>query len=225
MKTSRIITLTLLFTTLFTACGLLLEFENLRSREPADYYLFAPPNYTGESTWPAFIFVGSFGTSGRDCLRTWMQYAEENQFILICPDFAATGGAWLQDEAEADLVAILGAVANEYDIKSRSFMAGFSAGAQFVIGYTRNYPNFVSGVSVISTGDVFPLTNAAVRRVPFLITIGELDHNRINLARDFHTTLNNAGFDVSFYIIEGAEHEISESAINLTLQFFHRVNP
>ena len=225
MKTSRIIILLLLFITLLSACGFLLEFDNLRRQEPADYYLFAPPNYTGDSTWAAFIFFGAFGTSGRDCLRTWMQYAEENEFILICPGFASTAGAWLQDESESDLVAILGAVAQEYNIKSRSFLAGFSAGGQFVIGYTRNYPNFVSAVSVISAGDVFTLTNPSVRRVPFLITIGDQDPNRIDLARDFYTTLINGGFDVSFYIIEGAEHEISESAINLTLQLFHRVNP
>ena len=225
MKPTRIVLLSLAFAYILSACGFVLEFENLRSREPADYYLFAPPNYTGDTTWPAFIFVGGFGMSGRDCLRTWMQYAEENEFILICPDFPSTGGAWLQDESEDNLVAILGAVAQEYNIKSRSFLAGFSAGAQFVIGYTRNYPNFVAAVSVISAGDVFPLTNPSVRRVPFLITIGEQDPNRINLARDFYTTLNRANFDVSLYILEGVEHEISESAINLTLQLFNRVNP
>jgi predicted esterase len=154
-----------------------------------------------------------------------MQYAEENEFILICPVLADSEGGWLQSEGEEAISSILGAVAQEYKIKSRSFLVGFSAGAQFVIGYTLRYPSFVSAVSVISTGNVYQPTNFNASRVPFLITIGDQDPNRIDLARDFNIMLNRSGFNSTFYILEGVKHEISPSAINLTLQLFHQVNP
>lgn len=226
MKKSKIIILLiLLISTFLSACGLLLEFESLRHQEPSQYYLFAPPNYNGDSSWPAFIGIGGFGQTGRDCLRTWMPYAEENEFILICPVLTESNGAWLQSEGEEAISAILGAVSQEYNINSRSFLVGFSAGAQFVIGYSFRYPSFVSAASVISTGNVYPLYNANASRVPFLITVGTEDPNRIDLARDYHTLLKRSGFNSTFYLIEGASHEISESAINLTLQLFRQYNP
>lgn len=223
MKSARIMLPLLLFGVLLSACSFLLEFDSLREREPFDYYLFAPPNYTGESTWPAFIAIQQFGSSGRDCLRTWMQYAEEHRFILVCPTLASAGGSWLQSEAELQIVAILGAVSQDYNIRSKTFYVGFSAGAQFVIGYSFTYPDFVSGVSIISTSDYFPLTSVAARRIPFLITVGDQDPNRIDVAKDFNALLTRSGFSSDYYILEGVEHEISASAINLTLRFFDRV--
>ena len=210
---------------MLSACGLLLEFENLRHREPSEYYLFAPPNYTGENYWPAFIAIGGFGQSGRDCLRGWMQYADENKFILICPVLADSEGGWVQSDGEEAIISILAAVSEEYKITSKSFLVGFSAGAQFVIGYTFSYPSFVSGASVISTGNVYQPFDNNASRVPFLITIGDQDPNRLDIAKDFHAMLTNRGFTSTFYIIEDAGHEISESAVKLTLQLFHQVNP
>lgn len=224
-KRTQIVILLLLLGAFLSSCGLLLEFENLRHQEPSQYYLFAPPNYTGEDRWPAFIAIGGFGQTGRDCLRTWMQYAEENKFILICPVLAEANGSWLQFEGEEAISAILGAVSQEYKIFSKSFLVGFSSGAQFVIGYTFRFPGFVSAASVISTGNVYPLYNSSANRVPFLITVGEQDPNRIDLARDFHTLLSRSGYNSTFYIIEETGHEISPTAIDLTLQLFHQVNP
>ncbi|MEK6222899.1 MAG: hypothetical protein N2D54_11690, partial [Chloroflexota bacterium] len=89
---------------------------------------------------------------------------------------------------------------------------------------TWSYPNFISGTSVISTGNTYPVNYNAVR-VPFLITIGDQDPNRINLATTFNAELKRLGFNTSYYIIEGVGHEVSPSAINLTLQLFKRVNP
>ena len=223
-KKSTALILIIILTSLISGCGLLLEFENLRHREPTQYYLFAPPNYTGESNWPAFIYVGGFGQTGRDCLRTWMQYAEEYEFILVCPVLAGADGGWIQGDGEEKVVAILGAVAEEYKINSKSFVVGFSAGAQFMIGYTFSYPNFVSGASIISTGNAYPIRSSA-RRVPFLITIGDQDPNRLNLARDFNIELVEAGFSSTHYILEGIGHEVSPTAINLTLQHFQRATP
>lgn len=225
MKRSLIIFLLLMIATSLSACGLLLEFENLRHSEPSDHYLYVPPNYTDDTFWPAFIAIGGINETGRDCLRTWMQYAEENEFILICPVLTESNGGWLQSEGEEVISSILGAVSQEYNLTSKSFLVGFSTGAQFVIGYTFRYPAFVAGTSVISTGNVYQINNFNASRVPFLITVGELDPNRIDLARNFHNNLSRNGFNSTFYILEEAGHEVSESAISLTFQLFHRVYP
>jgi poly(3-hydroxybutyrate) depolymerase len=210
---------------LLSACGLLLEFEELHQRDPYDYYLFAPPNYDGTEYWPAFIGIHGQGGSGRDCLRTWMEYAEEYQFILICPNMPSTPDGWVQSESEDYLVGILAEVSQEYLIQSKSFLAGFSAGAQFALGYTMRYPAFVSGASIISTGNYTSVTNPAARGVPFLITVGDQDTNRTSAAAELNSLLIRGGFDSTYYLIKDAGHEISPSAVNLTLQLFQRANP
>ncbi|MDH3942871.1 MAG: hypothetical protein OEV06_02095 [Anaerolineae bacterium] len=225
MKRTQALLLLFILILLLTSCGLLLEFDDLRVRESYDYYLFAPPSYDGSQYWPAFIGIHGQGGSGRDCLRTWMDHADEYNFILICPNMPGTADGWVQTEGEDYLVGILGEVSQEYLIESRSFLAGFSAGGQFVYGYTLRYPAFVSGVSVISTGNYSSITNPAAGHVPFLITVGDQDTNRITIAADLHNQLTLSGFDSSYYLIEGAEHEISPSVVNLTLQLFRRVNP
>lgn len=224
MKKHHALILVLLFSLSLSACGLFLEFDNLRHSEPYDYYLFVPPSYTGDTYWTALIAVGGFGDTGRDCLRTWMDYADQNQFILICPVLPAADGGWVQAAGEAQLVSILSAVAQEYNLNSKSYLAGFSAGGQFVIGYAFSYPSFVAGVSVISTGNTYPL-NLRARGISWLITVGDQDPNRMNLAADITTNFRKAGFTASYYLLEGIEHELSQQAIDLTLQHFGNVTP
>jgi predicted esterase len=150
----------------------------------------------------------------------WQRYADEHGFILVCPSLRR--GGWYQGDGEEMVVAILNQVFQEYSIENRVFMAGFSAGAQFVHGFGRNIPSYVYGVSMISSRIYYPPSPAA-SNIPYLITIGDHESpETIQGAQSLAGSLNQNGNHVEFYILEGVGHVASQEAIDLTIDFFRR---
>ena len=164
------------------------------------------------------------GGSGRDCWSDWQRYADQEGFILVCPSLDDGSGGWSQNDGEFAVNQILNAVYDQYAIDTRFFLAGFSAGGQFVQMYTFNYPRSVAGVSVMSAGNYFEPTQAA-RNVPFLVTIGENDTERIPGAQGFSTWLVHEGFDITYEVIPGVGHSLSDRARELTIQHFRETAP
>lgn len=62
----------------------------------------------------------------------------------------------------------------EYWTRPQVFLAGFSAGGQFVQGFAFQYPRYVLAVSVIAPGNVYLPTDQA-SRAPFLVIVGDRD--------------------------------------------------
>lgn len=194
-----------------------------RQSEPSEYYLYLPEGYTPERRWPVFIGVHGSGGSGLDCWNVWQRYADQEGFILVCPSLADESGGWFQKEGEEALNLILHAVYEDYAIETDFFLAGFSAGGQFVQVYAFNYPGSVSGVSVISAGNYFPATTRA-RGVTFLVTVGENDTERVPLAGAFVTELQGLGIPVEFEVIPNVGHDLSGRARDLTIELYRQVH-
>ncbi len=191
-----------------------------RYTTPSEYYLYTPKDYTPDEFWPLFIGIHGQGGSGKDCWNTWQPYADKNGFILLCPSLADAGGGWMLTDGEQKLNAILGEVLPNYSIKSKYYMAGFSAGASFIQGYAYDFPNQIAGLSVISSGNFFPQVNPALGSTPFLITVGANDTNLVSPAQNYYNSLVNRGFNASFHIIDNTGHQISREAIDMTIQQF-----
>jgi predicted esterase len=152
----------------------------------------------------------------------WQQYADQEGFILICPSLSDEQGGWYQDDGEAKVAAILNQIYQEYSIENRVFMAGFSAGAQFVHGFAFNIPSYVYGVSVLSSRIYYP-PHPGASHIPFLITIGDHESpETIEGARNLARNLNRNGNQVEYYELEGVGHVASQEAIDLTIDFFRR---
>jgi len=196
---------------------------NFRRSDPSEYYLYIPEGYSPEKKWPVFIGIHGFGGSGIDCWNAWQQYADTEGFILVCPSFADSGGGWYQDDAENKLNNILNSVYEEYSIQPQYFLAGFSAGAQFVQGYAYNYAKWVKAVSVISAGNFYAPGNSKAKNVYFRVSVGDLDTERIDLAKDYAQMLKSRNFRVSYYVLEGVGHTLSVQAKELTIDLFHNL--
>ena len=139
--------------TIMSACSSAPNPEDFRFADPVEYYFYVPEDLTKHQV---FVGIHGAGGSGRDCFHTWQPYAEREGFSLLCPSLSDAGGGWYQSEAED-----LQAVRLEHEFDSMIFPAGFSAGAQFVQGVAFRYPQAVSGVSVISSGNFYaPSTRA-----------------------------------------------------------------
>jgi poly(3-hydroxybutyrate) depolymerase len=121
--------------------------------KPTEYYLYLPSSYTTEKDWPVFVGIHGFGSDGTSCLDMWQEYADQSGFVLVCPSLGDENGGWYQDAGEMTLREILKEVKQECRVQDKIFLAGFSAGAQFVQGFAFAYPKSVSGVAVLSSGN------------------------------------------------------------------------
>ena len=102
----------------------------------------------------------------------WQRFADEEGFILLCPSLSDERGGWYQEDGEDMVAAILNQIYLEYSIENRVYMAGFSAGAQFVQGFAFDIPSYVYAGSMLSATIYYP-PNPASSHIPFLVTIGD----------------------------------------------------
>ncbi len=195
-----------------------------RYSQPYEYYLYVPRAYTAERSWPVFVGIhGSSGT-GLHCWAWWQPFAEKEGFILICPTLSETGAGWKQSEGEQKVSAVISQVRSKYNLEDRLFLAGFSAGAQLVQGFTFRNPGSVKGVAVLSPGYAFSSTMNA-RDIPFLIVTGDQESpRRMEVAKKLVSLLEQNDFDVEYHLLPGVGHTVTDEAKNLTIDLFRKVN-
>lgn len=199
-----------------------LDPEDFKHTFPSEYYFYLPEGYSDNKYWPVFIGIHEFGGSGRDCWNLWQQYADEDEFILICPSLADASGGWSQPDAEQRLIAIINQVFRDYRIQNQVFLVGFSAGAQFVQGFAFRYPGYVSAVAVLSSGNFFA-PSQGVLYIPFLVVVGDEDNSSlIDGASSFVQSLQSIGVSAEFHLLEGVGHTVAPESKDLTLQLFRK---
>jgi predicted esterase len=153
----------------------------------------------------------------------WQQYADQEQFILLCPTLSGPDGGWYQADGERKLFAVLDEVTQTLQIEPVYFLAGFSAGAQFVQGVAFAYPDSVTGAAVLSAGNYMPLDTAA-QAVPFQVIIGDGDNpEAVTASQQFVSTMEENQFSVEYYVLPGVGHEVTDEARQLTIDFFRWV--
>lgn len=196
--------------------------DEYRHDQPSEHYLYVPKNYSADREWPLFVGIHGFGGSGLDCWNLWQSYADKEGFILACPSLADTGGGWYQSTGETKLFNVINRVRSEYRVSPREFLVGFSAGAQFVQGFAFNYPQYVSGVSILSAGNYYP-PNLNARGVPFLVVIGDRDDPiSVQQSQAFAATLSRNGFDVQYEVLPGVGHTVTSRGKELTIALFRK---
>lgn len=207
---------------LVPACSSSPNPDEHRFPQPWPFYLYLPESYTPDRGWPLFVGVNGSSTDGRACWNTWQKYADEKGYVLLCPELADPDGQLEQLRGNTRLLDILGRVYEEYSLQPRIFLAGFSAGGQFVHGYAFMNPSYVVGVSVIATGNYYQ-PPSATRHIPFVVIVGDRDDpGNVGSARRLTQLLKQGGYSVELYVIEGQGHTISDEAIQHTLALFDR---
>ena len=195
-----------------------------RYSQPYEYYLYVPRAYTAERSWPVFVGIhGSSGT-GLHCWYWWQSFADKEGFILICPTLTEAGGGWHQTDGERKVNSIISQVSSEYNLEERLFLAGFSAGAQFVQCYTFHYPQLVKGVAVLSPGN-YCRPDTSAWGIPFLVVIGDRElPRRLEAAGQLVSLLEQNNFDVEYHLLPGVGHTLTNKARKLTIEHFRKVN-
>jgi dienelactone hydrolase len=187
---------------------------------PVDYYLYVPKSYAGDREWPLFVGIHGSGGSGLDCWNLWQVYADREGFILLCPSLADSSGGWYQEDGNAKLLAALGQVQQEYRVENRIFLAGFSAGAQFVQGFANQEPQRVKALVILSAGNYYGL-NSSLVNTPVLVVIGSLDDPEALSGCDtFVQNLSQNGFHIEYSVLPGVNHAVTGKTKQLTIGFY-----
>jgi predicted esterase len=219
-----IVMLVLMVPTVFIVAQLIrpVDATPYRHASPYEYYLYVPKGYTGDQAWPVFVGIHGSGGSGLDCWNDWQPYAEKEGFILICPSLDE-GGGWSFNNGMRKFFAILNDVNAHYKTEPKVFVAGFSAGGQFVQWLTFQYPRYIRGVAVLSAGNYFQPVTAA-RNIPFLVIMGDSDDPaRVQGCQEWVGQMQQAGFTVDYQVLRGVGHQVTSQGRDLTMDLFNQV--
>lgn len=216
------------FLLIFLILGVIVKFFILRPidptpylhRSPVTHYLYVPKNYTADHEWPLFVGVHSGGESGVDCWNLWQAYADEEGFILACPSIPGDGGGFYQDVGEVMVNGSIENARNNYRVKKKVFLAGYSAGAYFIQGYAYHYPEFVSGLAILSTGYTLIGLEA---NIPILLVSGQVEYpESVKANDDFYKYMVNKGADIEYHISPGINYWVTDEAKKMTIELFRK---
>ncbi len=189
-------------------------------KSPVTHYLYVPENYTDDRVWPLFVGVHSGGGSGVDCWNLWQEYADEEGFILACPSIPGDGGGFYQDVGEVMVNSSIENARNNYRVKDKVFLAGYSAGAYFIQGYAYHYPESVSGLAILSTGYTIIGLEA---KVPMLLVNDRVEYPESAKANDdFYKYMIGKGYDIEYHISPGINYWVTDEAKQLTIELFRK---
>jgi predicted esterase len=196
--------------------------QEYRHVRPGEYYLYVPKAYSAEQEWPLFVGIHGAGGSGLDCWNLWQSYADKEGYILLCPSIPGDSSGFYQDVGENTVWGAIGEVKRDYRVRARMFFAGFSAGAFFIQGFTYHYPQYVSGLSILSSG-VYLNPNVFAELVPILVVIGDGDNeDAVQTSQVFVSDLRQFGFDIQYELMPGVGHAVTKDGVKLTLDLFRK---
>jgi predicted esterase len=187
-----------------------------------DYYLYVPKAYKDDREWPLFVGIHGAGGTGLDCWNMWQPYADKEGFILVCPSIPGDASGFYQDVGERTVWSAIGAVQKEYRVRRRIFFNGFSAGAYFIQGFTVHYPQYVSGLSILSAG-LYLNPNMFPELVPVLVVIGSGDNQTaVATSQMFVQDLQKFGFDIKYEVMPGVGHTVTRRGLNMTIDLVRK---
>jgi predicted esterase len=191
--------------------------------QPVEYYLYAPRSYAPERQWPLFVGIHGAGGNGLDCWNLWQPYADREGFILLCPSIPGDAGGFYQDVGERTVWSAVAQVRKAYHVSPRMFFSGFSGGAFFIQGFAYHYPESVTGLSILSSGNYLD-PRIFSRLGPVAVVIGGADDPlAVYSSRKFVEDLSQLGFDVKYKVVPFVGHAVSRTGINMTLELFRKL--
>lgn len=121
------------------------------------YYLFIPPDYSSEKDWPLLFLLGKPGEDPKELITSWLEWAKENQFLVVVPSIFPREGA-VPVELEQWLLKVKKEVTERYRVhSSQILLAGFEAGAPYAAYLGIRFPEEFSAVALVGEARPGPL--------------------------------------------------------------------
>lgn len=204
-----------------------------------DSYVYLPDQLDPEKTYQ--LVVGVHGANGNGKGAAGMaSWAQRGDVIVIGPSFMlkpqGAGMTYYQmgNGVHAEkLIKLFKQLSEEYRLRDKMFLHGFSGGSQFVHRFTMENPKYVCGVSAHSGGSWatrnYGKISRRAKRIPFAISCGEKDTSlstpdsplgRLAWYKDFRDEIDSQKFTYIGDTWPDVGHRISHGAWSLALQCF-----
>jgi len=190
----------------------------LRKDPEQEYFVYVPRDLDGEKTYRIFVVAHGLGGNGSGALG-FTGFANEGNCIVVAPTFKgfyqipATGAGKVMLE-------IIDEISEACKVYPKVFVTGFSAGAQFAHRFALGNPEHVVGCAAHSPGR-WTTPNPGARDVPFLVTCGEADADRINIAKTFAGQLKDLDYRYAKAAwFPGVGHSLCGEAAQLTKEHY-----
>jgi len=181
-----------------------------------EYAYYVPKTVTAETD--AIILVNGLNAKGEQMINDqWIALSDQTGRPIIAPTFPFEGHDAFQKRQsfqfpDAWSGDALNAIFNQFEEKGihieRLYMAGFSAGAQFVGRYALAHPDQVVKCAIGASGSNDHIKKASP--VKFFYAIGENDQwNRRMFATDFVKEANKYGISVEYKVYPNAGHRFT----------------
>jgi dienelactone hydrolase len=195
------------------------ERRTLKSDPSQEYYVTLPSEYDAKKQYWLFVGVHGLGGNGKGALG-WAKFADEGQCIVVGPTFKGKYQfPTTSSGVGRNMIAIFKEMSRKHKLQRKLFITGFSAGAQFAHRFTLAAPQLVLACAPHSAGS-WSKPSARVRGVPFVVTCGEDDRERIEIARTFAEQLKRVGCRVTSEWYEGVGHSMCGDCRKITKELF-----
>lgn len=185
------------------------------------YLVQIPQDFDPLLRYPLLIAIhGHKGTSRQLC-QEWEYIANENRYILLCPQFSQ-GSPSIAYQEDRVLIAMIEDVWRIYPFdRDRIFLVGFSSGGEFAGRFLFAHGELVRAAAILSSwvDGSFPPVVPGMKSSQILVGAGENDPVR-GPAWDFYGRLALKGYDAQFILFPGVGHELDPDMKKAVAEFF-----
>lgn len=180
--------------------------RHARFRPTQTYYLYVPQAYRlgGNDAWPLFVALHGSMTSGVGDFNLWKQYADQEGFILVAPNFPDQESVSIE-QIDRRFVSIIEDVARDYRIDwHRILLSGFSWGGEFAYRFAMSYPRFAHSVAILCAASLPELVRPLAEVRPrFYLAAGGEDPQAVAQTRQVVAALKRSGYRAELYVARG----------------------
>jgi len=212
------------------------EEKIIKDSQGLDCHVYLPSKIDLNKTYQLIVGVHGAGSSSGKGAAGMARWAKRGDVIVIGPRFKNEGQNYYQngDGVHAKkLIKLFKKMQEDYKLKDKMFIHGFSGGSQFAHRFTMNYSRYVCGVSAHSGGswatDGFGRIRSSAKGIPFAISCGEKDtgysfkgakYTRLKWYKVFRDKIDKKRFTYIGGIWKGVGHGMSGEAWDITRQCF-----
>ena len=196
------------------------RFSELRFNQPSSYYLYVPDTYKTNLRWPLFIALHDVGEDSLNCISTWLEIAEDNQFFLLCPDLEAEADSLDRPENDRLLASILEHLYQDYELGERFFLAGRGEAARLALSYAFRYPQAIAGVAAIDPPG-YPPDSDRQENLPILLILDSRDQMAVEAGEVFISSSSST--QTRLLQIDGLGGGVPFSLQRLSVDLFKQV--
>lgn len=225
-----------------TLCVVLLPSNKLFAKEiqgkdamGRDYWVYTPDEIDPDKTYTLVVGVHGYRGKGKGA-GGYASWVNKRDVIVLGCTYDSDGYQYLQKGSDEQTLGLIKQLREDYKLKKKIFIAGFSGGSQYAHRFAMKYPELVSGCAAHSggtwaTGDYADRTkpNPKARGVLFVISCGEKDTGksfneapmgRLEWAKKYDAMLGKGGFIYDARFWPNVGHQQAQGARQQTEDCF-----